>query len=51
MTGDPLAGWWDRDYFSRVQPETGGLRPCGCYLDPIVFGHHHYADVKAASRG
>ena len=51
MTSDPLAPWWDLTYVRRVQPEMAGRRPCGCYLDPVVFGHYHPADVKAASRG
>ena len=45
---DPLAYWWDLTYFRRMPPETGARRPCGCYTDPVVFGHYH---LPEATRG
>jgi hypothetical protein len=30
---------WNYHPPEPVQASTAGLRPCGCWLDPVVFGH------------
>jgi hypothetical protein len=28
---------------ARIRDGQEMRRPCGCWLDPVVFGHHHQA--------
>ena len=35
--------WWQQalSYIpSHAGPDTVTLRPCGCRIDPVVFGHY-----------
>jgi hypothetical protein len=33
---------WAPLYAPRPEgPDTASLRPCGCLIDPVVFGHWH----------
>jgi len=35
-----MTGWWDYLYPpGRSGSEAGTKRPCGCLIDPVVFGH------------
>lgn len=44
---DPLAWAWQE---LRIAPVTPA-RDCGCFHDPVVFGHYHVLAEGAVSRG
>jgi hypothetical protein len=55
MTAPYLTGAWLPPLYAghREGPETTNLRPCGCYRDPVPFGHEvlHPAPVACGESG
>jgi hypothetical protein len=41
--------WWPQPLYagSRAGPDEVTLRPCGCRIDPVVFGHYCTVPVDA----